>query len=91
MNNKTHVIFGAGPVGLALVDELVEREHQVRAVNRSGKAQMGLFNPTLRELNELLYEFKSDFVAGGEKFSKLFGMKATALDQAISETVAWWK
>ncbi len=35
---QTHVIFGTGPVGLALVDQLVERGHQVRVVNRSGTA-----------------------------------------------------
>ena len=29
--------------------------------------------------------------ADGEKFTKAFGMKATPLDQAVSETVAWWK
>jgi nucleoside-diphosphate-sugar epimerase len=51
---------------------------------------MGLFNPTVREVNEMLYEFKSDYVADGNKFTKAFGMKATPLDEAIAETVAWW-
>jgi hypothetical protein len=39
----------------------------------------------------MLYEFKSDFVADGEKFTSAFGMKATPLDQAVAETVAWWR
>jgi nucleoside-diphosphate-sugar epimerase len=41
MNTSTsqlHVIFGAGPVGLAVMDELVRRGKRVRVVNRSGKS-----------------------------------------------------
>ena len=52
---------------------------------------MGLFNPTVRELSEMLYEFKNDFVTDGEKFTEVFGMQATPLDQAVAETVAWWR
>jgi nucleoside-diphosphate-sugar epimerase len=33
-----HVVFGTGPVGLAVLDELVARGQRVRMVNRSGKA-----------------------------------------------------
>lgn len=32
-----HVVFGSGPVGLAVTDELVARGHRVRLVNRSGR------------------------------------------------------
>jgi nucleoside-diphosphate-sugar epimerase len=38
MNQQLHVVFGTGPAGLALVDELLAKGHQVRAVNRGGKA-----------------------------------------------------
>lgn len=33
-----HVVFGAGPVGLAIADELVSRGHRVRLVNRTRSA-----------------------------------------------------
>lgn len=36
--DRTHVVFGTGPIGLAVIDELVERGLPVRAVNRSGMA-----------------------------------------------------
>lgn len=36
MSNELHVIFGAGPVGLAVMDELVAQGQQVRIVNRRG-------------------------------------------------------
>lgn len=39
-NNELHVIFGTGPVGLAVMDELVTRGKRVRVVNRSGRASV---------------------------------------------------
>jgi nucleoside-diphosphate-sugar epimerase len=37
-NQELHVIFGTGPVGLAVMDELLTRGKPVRLVNRSGRA-----------------------------------------------------
>ena len=38
MSTELHVIFGSGPLGQAVMRELVQRGKQVRLVNRSGKA-----------------------------------------------------
>jgi nucleoside-diphosphate-sugar epimerase len=38
--NELHVIFGTGPVGLTLADELMARGRWVRLVNRSGKGEV---------------------------------------------------
>ena len=38
--NDTHVVFGTGPIGAALIDELSTMELSVRAVNRSGHADV---------------------------------------------------
>ncbi|HET8912207.1 MAG TPA: NAD-dependent epimerase/dehydratase family protein [Ktedonobacteraceae bacterium] len=43
---ELHVIFGTGPVGITLAEELVRRNKQVRLVNRSGKGTV----PTGAEL-----------------------------------------
>ena len=37
-NEGLHVVFGTGPVGLAVMDELLEKGRRVRMVNRSGRA-----------------------------------------------------
>ena len=37
---KLHVIIGSGPVGLAVMDELIKNGAEVRLVNRSGKADI---------------------------------------------------
>jgi nucleoside-diphosphate-sugar epimerase len=37
-SGELHVVFGTGPVGMSVMDELVKRGRQVRMVNRSGRA-----------------------------------------------------
>jgi uncharacterized protein YbjT (DUF2867 family) len=37
---ELHVVFGTGPVGLSVMDELVKSGAQVRLVNQSGKADV---------------------------------------------------
>lgn len=39
IHRELHVIFGAGPVGLTLAEQLSAAGKQVRLVNRSGKGQ----------------------------------------------------
>jgi nucleoside-diphosphate-sugar epimerase len=40
IENELHVVFGTGPVGLAIMDELVSKGKRVRMVNRSGRADV---------------------------------------------------
>lgn len=40
--SELHVVFGAGPLGLSVVQALLKRSKQVRLVSRSGKAKEGL-------------------------------------------------
>ena len=52
---------------------------------------MGLFNPTLREMNEMMYEFTKPFVLDSSKFERTFGMTATPFRQQLRDTLAWVK
>ena len=40
MSTQLHVVFGTGPVGQAVIRELRVRGHRVRAVSRSGRAEL---------------------------------------------------
>jgi nucleoside-diphosphate-sugar epimerase len=40
VNEELHVVFGTGPVGLAMMDELVRKGKRVRMVNHSGRASV---------------------------------------------------
>ncbi len=51
----------------------------------------GLFVPAARELPEMLYEFKEDFVVDHSDYVSTFGDHATALNQSLSETIEWWR
>ena len=52
---------------------------------------MGLFDPAMREMVEMLYEFEEPFVLDYSAFAATFGDHATPLREAIKETVAWYR
>lgn len=52
---------------------------------------IGLFNPMLREVAEMGYEFQEPFILDHGAFATQFGARITPLDTAIGETVAWYR
>jgi nucleoside-diphosphate-sugar epimerase len=51
----------------------------------------GLFIPEARESVEMFYEFDRPFIVDSSQFEQTFGMKATPIEDAIRETVAWYR
>jgi len=49
---------------------------------------VGLFNPTVRELIELQYEFQEPFVVDSSKIAAKLDVHATPVEQALAETLA---
>jgi len=66
------------PVGIRSVPKLVMRA-------------LGLFNPTMRALVEMTYEFDEPFVLDTTKFESMFGAGGTPLAGAVAETVSWYR
>jgi nucleoside-diphosphate-sugar epimerase len=52
---------------------------------------LGLFNPLLREVAEMLYEFNEPFVVESSKFVQAFGDIATPHREAIRRTLEWYR
>ncbi len=52
---------------------------------------LGLFNPLLREVAEMGYQFAAPFVTDGAKFAAAFGDCPTPHDEAMGATVAWYR
>lgn len=52
---------------------------------------MGLFQPVMREMVEMVYEFEEPFIVDHSKFVGALGDLATPLDEAIPATVEWFK
>lgn len=64
---------------------------KVRAGGRMILSILGLFNPSVREVVEMLYEFEKPFILDSSKFENAFGMKATPIEVAVRETIAYFK
>jgi nucleoside-diphosphate-sugar epimerase len=52
---------------------------------------LGLVNPMIREVAEMLYEFEEPFIVDDSAFCAAFGGEATPLAESIPETVAWYR
>jgi nucleoside-diphosphate-sugar epimerase len=52
---------------------------------------LGFFNPQVRELVEMMYQFEEPFVVDHSKFAGAFGDIATPLTEAIRTTVDWYR
>jgi len=63
-------------------------------VQTAGKlmlSMVGLFNPVVREVIEMLYQFDRPFIVDSAKIEREFGIRATALPEAVRATVAWYR
>ena len=74
-----------------MIFEEVGKPARVQTAPKILLRAMGLFNPPLRETIEMLYEFEEPFVVDHSDFEAAFGMQATPLRKAISETVLWFR
>jgi len=63
----------------------------VRVLPKLAVRALGLFNPTIRELVELSYEFEQPFVLDTSKYETTFGASATPLKVAVTATVNWYR
>jgi nucleoside-diphosphate-sugar epimerase len=72
-----------------LIAEEAGRPLNLRPAGRLALGTLGLFNPTVRELVEMLYEFERPFVVDSAKFTRAFGAAPTPLREAVRRTVAW--
>ncbi len=76
-------------LGLVAVD--VGHPVGVRVLPKLAVRALGLFNPTIRELVELSYEFEQPFVLDTAKYETTFGTSATPLKAAVTATVDWYR
>jgi nucleoside-diphosphate-sugar epimerase len=74
-----------------MIFEEVGKPARVQAAPKILLRAMGLFNPALREIVEMLYEFEEPFVVDDSRFEREFGEQATSLREAIQRTVRWYR
>ena len=76
---------------VVMIFEEVGKRARIQAAPKIVLRVMGLFNPGMREMIEMLYEFEEPFVMDHSKFEAAFGEHATPLKEAIGETVRWYR
>jgi nucleoside-diphosphate-sugar epimerase len=52
---------------------------------------LGLVNRTVREINEMRYEFDEPFIVDSSRAETELGLRATPLAEAIEQTVRWYR
>ncbi len=76
---------------LGLVAADVGHPVGVRSLPKLAVRALGMFNPTMRELVEMSYEFDEPFVLDTSKYQSTFATATTPLPTAIAATVAWYR
>jgi nucleoside-diphosphate-sugar epimerase len=76
---------------IAMIGEELGATIKVRVAPTMVLRVMGLVNPTVRELPEMLYEFTQPFIVDGGKATERLGLEPTPLEDAVRETVAWFR
>jgi nucleoside-diphosphate-sugar epimerase len=76
---------------LDLVAGEVGHSVAVRSVPKLVMRALGVFNPTMRELVEMTYEFDEPFVLDTTRYESTFGATGTPLTAAVTETVRWYQ
>jgi nucleoside-diphosphate-sugar epimerase len=76
---------------LELIAAEVGHPVAIRAVPKLALRALGLFNPMIRALAEMAYEFEEPFVLDTSKYQSTFGCAGTPLATAIAATVAWYR
>jgi nucleoside-diphosphate-sugar epimerase len=76
---------------LKSVFEEAGHKPKIQAAPRILVKILGKFNPLMRELQEILYQFEEPFVMDHAKFAEAFGFQPTPLKTAVKETVDWFR
>lgn len=64
---------------------------KVGTVPKAALSALGLFNPTMKALKEVWYQFEQPWVTDSSRTELTFGLTATPFTEGAATTVAWWR
>ena len=67
------------------------KKKTLRVYSRTLISLMGIFNPLLREVVEMLYQKEEPYVVDGSRFARTFGFTATPLEDGVRKTLVWYR
>jgi nucleoside-diphosphate-sugar epimerase len=74
-----------------LIFEELGRPPRIQATPRWMLSLVGMFDPVVRELSEILYQTERPFVVDHSKFERAFGAHPTPHREAIRATLDWYR
>ncbi len=78
------------PTGKQWIEAIAKelgREPKYRTVSKFMMRILGLFNATLREMPEMMYQYDRDYVFNSDKFEQFFDLEPTPYSEGIKEIV----
>ncbi len=76
---------------LALIEAELGGKIKTRAAGNTMVSMLGLFNPVLKEVKEMMYTWREPYIVDHSKYEQAFGAEITPHKEAIAETVGWFK
>jgi nucleoside-diphosphate-sugar epimerase len=76
---------------VGLVFEAAGTEPRLKVTPAWQMRALGLVNRTVREINEMRYEFDEPFVVDASLAENELGLRATPLAEAVEQTVGWYR
>ncbi len=64
---------------------------RVRSISPLALRALGVFVPDIREIAEIRYQFDAPFVVDSTAAQTTFGLAATPMETALSETISWYR
>jgi len=75
---------------IEIVEKEINKPIKVQTAGRKMVSFLGIFNPMLREMKEMMYSWDQAYIVSHEKYKNTFGNNFTPHEVAIRETVEWW-
>ena len=76
---------------IRLIGSALGHPVKITAIPKVAVQAIGLFNPTMREMIEMFYQYTEPQIVDSSRFEAAFGWSATPLTEAIPATVAWFQ
>ena len=76
---------------VALVYQAAGTEPRLKVTPAWQMRALGLVNRTVREINEMRYEFDEPFIVDASRAETELGLHATPLADAVEQTVRWYR
>ncbi len=74
-----------------LIEAELGKPIKVRPSGKGMVSFLGLFVPMIREVKEMMYTFEKPYIVEHKQFAEHFDLKTTPTNEAVKETVAWYK